>query len=108
LTVALPSPGRLLDVTRRSPSLTSPPDETPCPEVLAVILIDGWPVAFIMGTFEKFASLEMKLRIVMIVAVLTFFAVGIPIFTVFQSRIGLVIGAVAAVAAAYVTAKKLP
>ncbi|PSP78106.1 hypothetical protein BRC81_08660 [Halobacteriales archaeon QS_1_68_20] len=61
-----------------------------------------------MSTFEKIASLDMKFRIVMIVAVLTFLAVGIPIFAVFQSRIGFVIGAVAAVAAAYFTAKKLP
>ncbi|WP_254543864.1 hypothetical protein [Halomarina pelagica] len=60
-----------------------------------------------MGTFEKIAVLDMKLRVVVVVAVLTFLVVAIPILTVFSLDAGVVTGAVAAIVAAYLTAKRL-
>lgn len=60
-----------------------------------------------MGSFEDIAVLDLKFRIIVAAAVLTWVGVGMPILVVFESEVGFVIGAVAAVAVAYLTAKRL-
>jgi len=60
-----------------------------------------------VGTFEEIAVLDVKVRIVVVVAVVAFFGVSMPILVVFRSEIGFFLGAVAAVVAGYLTAKRL-
>lgn len=60
-----------------------------------------------MGAFEEIAILDLKFRVIVVVAVLTFIIVAFPVLTVFHSEIGFVIGALAAVVTAYLTAKWL-
>lgn len=61
-----------------------------------------------MGLFEEIAVLDLKFRIVMIVAVLTFLGLSMVILLLFNSKIGFVIGGLAAAGVAYLTIKRLP
>ncbi|UPV72851.1 hypothetical protein M0R89_09840 [Halorussus limi] len=60
-----------------------------------------------MGTFEEIAVLDLKFRAVIVAAVMTFVGVSMPILVVFRSELGLVFGAIAAVVAGYLTAKRV-
>ena len=60
-----------------------------------------------MGLFADIAVLDLKFRVVLATHVLTFLGVSLPILPHFKSEVGFIIGAIAAVVVAYLTAKKL-
>lgn len=62
---------------------------------------------FAMGVFEEIAVLDLKFRIVIVALVLTFLGISLPILLLFESEVGFIIGAIAAILVAYLTAKKL-
>ena len=60
-----------------------------------------------MGRFEEVAVIDMKFRILLAATGLVFFGVGYPLFVVLESGVGFLIGGIAAVVVAYLTAKRL-
>lgn len=60
-----------------------------------------------MGLFEDIAVLDLKLRVVLGAIVLTFLAVSSSLLLVFESWSAFVVGALAALVVAYLTAKRL-
>lgn len=60
-----------------------------------------------MGLFEDIAVLDLRFRIVLAALVVTFLGVSFPILLLFKSEVAFIIGAIAALVVAYLTAKKL-
>ncbi|WP_144926678.1 hypothetical protein [Halorubrum salsamenti] len=60
-----------------------------------------------MGVFEEIAILGLKFRVVLAALVVTFLGVSLPILLVFESEAGFLVGAIAALFVAYLTARKL-
>lgn len=60
-----------------------------------------------MGRFEEQAVFDMKFRIFLATTGLAFFGVGYPLYVVFESALGFVIGGIVAAVVAYYTAKRL-
>lgn len=58
-----------------------------------------------MGAFEEIAVLALKFRVVIAALVLTFLGVSLPILLLFDSEVGFIIGAIAGIVVAYLTAK---
>ncbi|WP_435073693.1 hypothetical protein [Halorubrum sp. HHNYT27] len=60
-----------------------------------------------MSRFEEMAVIDTKFRIVLAATGLAFFGVGYPLYVVFESGVGFLVGGVVAVGVAYLTARRL-